>query len=359
MPVNIKNRVRKAGMPPGTLLYTGEKEFEKSKITVIDFNEEIYDERDVTNIEECFNFSSEKEFVKWINIDGLSDINTLEKIGARLGIHSLVLEDIINTEQRPKIEDMVDYLYITMKMIFAEDTDKDDEYEVYIEQLSIVIGNNFVITFLEESSEDFETIRDRMRLGNGKIRKMSADYLAYAIMDIVIDNYFLVLERLVEQLDKIEAKMDRNPKTDSLWNIYNLRKEMIFLRKYIWPLRDVTNQMLKSESELIKEGTKIYIKDIYDHMMQAIETIEIFREMLSEMLDIYMSINSNKMNEVMKLLTIISTIFIPLTFIAGVYGMNFEFMPELRMRMGYPIILLVMFIIGAGLFAFFKRKKWI
>lgn len=359
MPVNIKNRVKKAGMPPGTLVYLGEKEVEKSRISVIDFNEETYEERDVKEIDECFQFVSAKESIKWINIEGLTDIKTLEKIGVRLGIHPLVLEDIINTEQRPKIEDFSDYIYVTMKMISAEDDDKNDEYEVYVEQISIIFGKNFVITFLEQNSDYFETIRDRIRFGTGKIRKMGADYLAYGIMDIVIDNYFIVLEKLVEQLDVIEAKLDRNPKADSLWSIYNLRKEMIFLRKYIWPLRDVTNQMLKSESELINEGTKRYIKDIYDHMVQAIETIEIFREMLSEMLNIYISINSNKMNEIMKLLTIISTIFIPLTFIAGVYGMNFEYMPELKNKLGYPAILLFMFIVGASLFAFFKRKKWI
>lgn len=359
MPINIKNRVRKAGMPPGTLVYTGEKEVRGSKISVIDYNEETYDEVDVTNIDDCFQFSSDKQSVKWINVDGLTDIKTFENIGMRLGIHPLVLEDIINTEQRPKIEDFSDYFYITMKMISAEDTDLDGANEIYVEQLSIIVGANFVITFLEESSEYFDNIRDRIRLSSGKIRKMGADYLCYAIMDIVVDNYFLVLERMVEQLDLIEEKIDRNPKADSLWNIYNLRKEMIFLRKYIWPFRDVINMMIKTESELIKDGTKLYLKDIQDHMIQAIETIEIFREMLSEMLDIYLSINSNKMNEIMKLLTIISTIFIPLTFIAGVYGMNFEFMPELKMKMGYPAVLLLMFIVGAGFFAFFKRKKWI
>jgi magnesium transporter len=350
----IKKRSEKAGLPPGTLVHIGEKKTEKAKITIIDYDEKQFEEKEAKIVEECFPFK-EKPTVTWVNIDGLHDIEVMEKIGRHFDLHPLVLEDILNTEQRPKIEDFDDYIFVVLKMLYFDES----QDEIRAEQVSIILGSNFVLSFQERVGDIFNPLRERIRNAKGRIRKMGADYLAYALMDAIVDNYFTVLEKLGEKIEDIEEKLVSNPTPETLQTIHNLKREMIFLRKSVWPLREVVSSLERGESSLIKESTKIFLRDVYDHTIQVIDTVETFRDLLSGMLDIYLSSISNRMNQIMKVLTIIATIFIPLTFIVGIYGMNFEYMPELGWRWGYFIVLGIMAIIGVWMLIYFRKKRWL
>lgn len=350
----IKKRSTKTGLPPGELIHIGEKKTEKAIITILDYDEEHFEEKEAKNIEECFPFK-DKPTITWINIDGLHQVDIIEKIGKEFGFHPLLLEDILNTEQRPKIEDFEDSIYFVLKMLYYEEKTN----EINTDQVSVIFGNNFVISFQEREGDIFNPIRERIRTGKSRIRKMGADYLAYSLMDAVVDSYFIILEKFGEKIEDIEETMIASPTPETLRDIHNLKSRMISLRKSVWPLREVISVLERSESSLIQESTRMYLKDVYDHTIQIIETVETFRDILSSMLDVYLSSISYRMNEIMKVLTIIATIFIPLTFIVGVYGMNFEYMPELRWRWGYPLIWLVMLVIGITMMVYFKRKKWI
>jgi len=354
IPRFFKRRIEKAGLPPGTLVHVGEKKVGKVRIIVIDYDESYFEEREVKSIEDCLPFK-DKPNVTWINIDSVNQLDIIEKIGEHFNIHPLVLEDIVNTGQRPKMEDFVDYIFITLKMLHYS----DDQKETKAEQVSFLLGSNYVISFQENEGDVFDPIRERIRADKGRIRKMGADYLAYALMDAVVDNYFTILEKLSDRIENFEEELVVNPTPETLQAIHRLKREMIFLRKSVWPLREVINRLERWESSLINKSISIYLRDVYDHTIQVIDAIETFRDVLSGMLDIYLSSVSNRMNEVMKVLTIIATIFIPLTLIAGIYGMNFRFMPELEMPLGYPIILLSMFFVGMLMVAYFRKKKWL
>ena len=344
----------KVGLPPGTLVHVGEKKTEKVKITIIDYDVKNYQEKEVERIEECFLFK-DKPTVTWINIDGLQEINIVEKIGAHFGIHPLILEDILHTGQRPKGEDLGDYLFIVLKMIYHD----ENEDEIIGEQVSLILGQNYVISFQEREGDIFNPIRERIRNSKGRIRKGGADYLAYALVDAVVDHYFVILEKLGERIESLEEELVTNPTPETLQIIHKLKRNLIFLRKSVWPLREVINALERGESPLITNSTGIYLRDVYDHTIQVIDTIETFRDMVSGMLDIYLSSVSNRMNEVMKVLTIMATIFIPLTFIAGIYGMNFKFMPELEWHWGYPTALIVMLGVVGFMVMYFRRKRWL
>jgi magnesium transporter len=356
MPKNrqIKRHSRKAGLPPGTLVHIGEKKAEQIRITLIDYNEQNIQERVVEKVEECFPFK-EMPTVTWINIDGLHSIETIEKIGKHFELHSLILEDILNTGQRPKCEDYEKCLFMVLKMLRYD----NESSSINSEQVSLVLGQNFVISFQEAVGDVFEQIRNRIRNAKGKIRKMSADYLAYALIDAIVDNYFLILEKMGEQIESMEEDLITKPSDNTVQRIHTLKRELIFLRKSVWPLRELINSMEKTESSLISDSTGPYLRDVYDHTIQVIDTVESFRDMVSGMLDIYLSSISNRMNAVMKVLTIIATIFIPLTFIAGIYGMNFKYMPELGWKWAYPAIWLIMAIVVIVMLIYFKRKKWL
>ena len=356
MPNNrrIKKHSRKAGLPPGTLVHIGEKKTEQIRITLIDYNEQNIQEKVVESVEECFPFK-EMPTVTWINIDGLHNIETIEKIGKHFELHPLILEDILNTGQRPKCEDYEKCLFMVLKMLIYN----NESNSIQSEQISLVLGQNFVISFQETVGDVFEQIRDRIRNAKGRIRKMSADYLAYALIDAIVDNYFLILERMGEQIESMEEELIAKPSDKTVRRIHALKRELIFLRKSVWPLRELVNIMEKTESSLISDATGPYLRDVYDHTIQVIDTVESFRDMVSGMLDIYLSSISNRMNAVMKVLTIIATIFIPLTFIAGIYGMNFKFMPELEWKWGYFIVLIIMAVVAAVMLIYFKRKKWL
>jgi len=354
MPRLIKKRSEKAGLPPGTLVHIGERKAEKVKITIFDYDEAQFEEKQAKTIEECFPFK-DKPTVTWINIDGIHQVDIIEKIGSHYGLHPLLLEDVLNTEQRPKIEDFEDYIFIVLKMLCYE----EKECKIEAEQVSLILGSNFVISFQEREGDIFAPVRDRIRKAKGRIRKAGADYLAYVLLDTIIDNYFIILENIGENIEDTEQQLATDPAPETLQLIHTLKKEMIFLRKSIWPLREVVSGLERGESSLIHDYMSTYLRDVYDHTIQIIDTVESFRDMISGMLDIYLSSISNKMNEVMKVLTIFAAIFIPLTFVAGLYGMNFEFMPELRWHWGYFAALFVMAIIGASLLTYFRRKKWL
>jgi magnesium transporter len=354
MPKLMKKRSKKAGLPPGTLIHIGERKTEEIKITIMDYNETQFQEKEAKTFEECFPYKG-RPTVTWINVDGIHQVQTLEKLGECFELHPLTLEDILNTDQRPKIEDFGEYMYVVLKM-FSYD---DKSSEILIEQVSLILGANFVLSFQENVGDVFNPIRERIRSGKGKIRKMGADYLVYALLDAIVDNYFIILEKIGEQIEFLEEKLVINPVPETLNIIHKLKKEMLFFRKSVWPLREVISVLERGESQFIKGSTKIFLRDVYDHNIQIIDTIETLREMLSGMLDIYLTGISNRLNAVMKVLTIIATIFMPLTFIAGVYGMNFKFMPELEWRWGYPLILFVMITIGILMLFYFKRKKWL
>jgi magnesium transporter len=306
-------------------------------------------------IDECLSLR-ESDSLTWIDIEGLRDVGLLERLGSGYGLHPLILEDILNTDQRPKLDDMESYIYVVLKMLDFDPS----SLEIVSEQVSIVFGRNFVISIQEGREGDpFDPLRERIRSGKGRIRKLGPDYLAYSLLDAVIDRYFLILERFAERIETLEEKLIGDPGPETLHQIHHLKREMIFLRKSAWPLREVIYGLEKSDSDLILPGTKIFLRDIYDHAVHIIDSIETYREMLSSMLDIYLSSVSNRMNQVMKVLTVIATIFMPLTFLAGIYGMNFRNMPELGWRWGYPLVLLIMLGVGGLMLYFFKKKNWL
>lgn len=347
----IKKRSKTIGLPPGSLIHIGERKVEKTKITVIDYDLEDFKELTLDKVEDCYSYK-DKPSVTWINVDGVHETDIIEKIGNHFNIHPLVLEDIANTGQRPKTEDFDEYIYIVLKMLHQPNQ------EIISEQVSIIFGKNFVISFQEGCGDVFNTIRERIRNNKGRIRKEGADYLSYSLVDAVVDNYFIILEKIGETIESMETKVVRDPAPETLQSIHDLKREMIYIRKSVWPLRELINSLIREQSNLIKKDTRIFLRDVYDHTIQVIDAVESFRDLVSGMLDVYMSSVSNKMNEVMKVLTIFAAIFIPLTFIAGIYGMNFQYMPELAWQYGYFIILFIMFLTGLSLIIFFKKKNW-
>jgi len=349
----IKRISKTVGHIPGELVHVGEKRVGEVKISVIDYDDKSFQGKEVTSIEEVFPFK-DTPTVTWVNINGLHELDIIEKIGNNFQMHPLTLEDIVNTGQRPKYEDFDQYILVALKMLMFDEEKK----EIISEQVSLVFGSNFVISFQEKEGDVFNPIRERIRNAKGRIRRMGPDYLAYSLLDAVVDNYFSILEKLSEKIENMEEELVTNPRPQTMQAIHNLKKDTISLRKSVWPLREVVGSLERSESKLIKKGTHIFLRDVYDHTIQAIDTIETFRDMISGMLDIYLSSVSNRMNEIMKVLTIFAAIFIPLTFIAGIYGMNFEFMPELKWKWGYFALLGFMAVVGFGMLFHFKRKKW-
>ncbi len=329
------------------------EEAKPAGISVMDYDSMDLRERQIQSVEETFPFR-DTNTVTWINVEG-RNAQTIQAINAHYSIHPLVCEDIVHTGQRPKIEDYDDYLFFVLKMIsFNEELDSIDA-----EQVSLVLGKNYVISFQEGKEGDvFDPVRQRIRESKGRMRQLGADHLAYALVDAIVDQHFVVLERIDARIDGLESEIVREVKPDMPRQIYKLKSEMIFLKKQIWPLRELVNTLQRTESALITKGTQIYLRDVYDHTIQVNDTIDSFREALAGLHDIYLSGISNRMNEIMKILTIFSTIFIPLTFFVGVYGMNFEHMPELKWQYGYFIVLFVMAVIALGMIVFVKKRRW-
>jgi magnesium transporter len=354
MPRYYKKSSKKTGLSPGSLVYIGDKNREKVKITLTNYNKEQILEKELQSIEESFVYKDTSP-VTWINIDGTHQVDIIEKIGNHFRIHPLVLEDIVHTGQRPKTEDFEEYIFTVLKMLSFD----DQKNHIRSEQVSLILGQHYIISFQEKEGDVFNYVRERIRKAKGRIRNSDSDYLFYALMDAVVDHYFIILEKLGERIELLEEELLENPKPQTIENIHHLKREMIFFRKQIWPLREVLNSSVKDETELIQEKTKIFLRDVYDHTVQVMDTIESLRDVLSGMLDLYLSTISNRMNEVMKVLTIIATIFIPLTFIAGIYGMNFKFMPELEWKYSYPLLWVILIVIFFFMVVWFKKRKWL
>ncbi|WP_462271906.1 magnesium/cobalt transporter CorA [Methanohalophilus sp.] len=345
----------KAGMGPGTLIHVGDKKVKEPELTLIEYNEKYLEVHvnPVIDIIKNLKFAEDRKI--WINVDGLHQTELIESLGQVFGVHPLVLEDILDTTQRPKTESYDDYIYITIRTMFYERL----EYAVASDQISIILGNNFILSFQEKETDSFKKIRQRMERPAGNIRKKGVDYLTYSLIDSIVDNYYLLLEDIGEEIERLEDELIKEPAPGTLQGIHELKREMIVLRRSLWPLREIIISLQRDESGLIRESTGIYLRDLYDHSIQVIETVETYREMLSGMLDLYISTVSNRMNEVMKVLTIIATIFIPLTFIAGIYGMNFEYMPELKWEWGYPAVVIFMATMAVIMLYYFKKKTWL
>ncbi len=343
------------GLAPGTLVHVGEKKAEKVVIRALAYNSEKLIEKKLETVEDCLVFKDQPDINLWINVDGLDRVDIIEKLGNYFNIHPLTLEDVLNTGQRPKTEDYESYIYTVLKMILL-DTKKE---EITLDQVSIILGPNYILSFQEREGDIFDPVRERFKNPASRLRKNGVDHLAYSLIDAIVDNYFLILEHFGEEIEDLEEGLIIQPRPETLKAVQKYKRDMITLRKSVWPLRELINGLQRVESDLIKETTRIYLRDIYDHTIQVIDSVEDFRDILSSMVDIYLSSISYRMNDVMKVLTVIATIFIPLTFIAGVYGMNFEYMPELKWRWGYPVIMLAMSLIGVSMFAYFKKRRWV
>lgn len=355
MPRFIKRTSKKTGMPPGSLIHIGEKKQEHTRVTVMDYEGDRFAEQQPEDVELVFPLRDEPT-TSWINIDGVHDMGVIEKLGHHFLVHPLTLEDVVNTAQRPKFEEFDDYIYVVFKMLRY---DPDGE-QVRAEQVSLVVGHHFLISFQEADGDVFEHIRERIRKGRGRLRRGGSDYLAYALIDAVVDHYFIVLEHLGEKIETLETQLyDDDRGNDLLHDIFRLKQEMIYLRKQVWPLRETLSRFHKTDNTLVQEKNRVFFADVYDHLIQGIEVIESLRDVLSSLQDLYISMTGQRMNEIMKVLTIIATIFIPITFVAGIYGMNFEVMPELKWRWGYFAVWGFFLAIILGMLVFFKRRRWL
>ncbi|HBT38796.1 MAG: magnesium/cobalt transporter CorA [Pseudothermotoga sp.] len=348
-------RAEKAGLPPGSVIFIGEQKTEFARIDVIDFNEAQLNEVRDASIDQCVEMARNPSTVTWINVIGLHDTNLIRKLGESLGLHPLTMEDIANTTQRPKVEEFPGYIYMVLKIIRYEEVTNQME----VEQVSLVIEENYVASFQEVEEDVFNPVRERIRASKGRIRSMKSDYLAYALMDAVVDSYFLVVEHIGDKIEELEEKVLSDPNPAILQELHRLKRGLLDIRKSVWPLREEIGSLIKSESTIIRAETKVYLRDLYDHVVQIIDMVETFRDILSGMHDLYLSNISIRMNDIMKTLTIIATIFIPLTFIAGIYGMNFEYMPELKWKWGYFFVWGVMITIAIGMVIYFRKKKWL
>lgn len=345
---------KKVGLPPGALVHIGKQHDQKVKITVIDYKEGSLEEQECAHVDDCFPYKDSNS-VSWINIDGLRDTTVISKIGKNYNLHPLLLEDVLNTRHRPKLEEFNDCLFLTLKMLGIS----EDGKEVVSEQVSFVLGDKWLLSFQEQEGDIFDSLRERLRINKGPTRSKGPDYLLYRLIDTIVDNYFLVTEHFSEVNENLEEKVLAEVNTEILQEIQLQKKMLINFRRSIGPLREAVAALQKESNDLVKEGTNRYLQDVYEHIIQVNESIDTQREMTAGIMDLYLSGVSNKMNQVMQVLTIISTIFIPLTFIAGIYGMNFQNMPELQWHYGYHAVWGLMFIIFIIMLLFFKKRKWL
>ncbi len=350
----VHTRVKKAGQPPGTPTYTGEQNNTPPRITVITYTPTHVDQATNTTLNESL-LATTPPTVTWVNVEKLHDVALIEQLAKRYHLHPLTVEDILNVQQRSKVEEFDNYIFITLKMLLWN----AKSLKFSIKQMSLIVGKDFVLSFQECETDFFSAIQQKLcNIKNQRLREQGTDYLAYRLIDAVIDQYFVVLEGLGNQIEDVEERIIANPTPQNSRTLYQLKRQMLQLRKAIWPMREAISHLLQAENDIMTSFTHVYLRDVYDHAVQAIDTIENFRDMLSSMLDVYLSSLTNRMNEIMKVLTIISTFFIPMTFIASIYGMNFDNMPELHWRWGYPVTLGMMVLIGALMLNYFRRKKW-
>ena len=347
-------KAKKVGLSPGSLVHVGKQKTEKPVISLVDYAQEYFDTRTDITIADATSFKA-TDTVSWINLSGIHDISLIELFGQHFGIHNLALEDILNTQHRPKVEEMDGYSLIILKMLFFDEKTQS----IDTEQISLILGPRYVLTFQEKEGDVFDGVRERLQRSNGRIRLRGADYLAYALLDSIVDSYFHILENVGDHLTLLEEDLLSYPDQSTLNRIHHYKRQLMILRKSVWPLREVISELYKEESLLIREDTQVFLRDLYDHTIQVLDTVEIFRDTVSGLQDLYMSAVSNRMNEIMKVLTIMASIFIPLTFIAGIYGMNFEYIPELKWHWGYFMVWGFMISCIIGMLAYFRRKKWL
>jgi magnesium transporter len=351
----LNKRAQKVGQQPGTAVYTGKKKKVETQITVLTFSEHDFHEFKGKTLEETLPAAKEPG-ITWVHIDGLQNVAVIEELAKKYKIHPLTVEDILNVDQRPKVEEFEGYVFITLKLL----TWSAKRSSFSIEQISFVFGKDFLLSFQERENSHFNQIRERLHgVSNQRMRQQGSDYLAYRLMDCVVDYYFVVLEGIGDQIEKAEDQIIADPQQKNTRTIYKLKRQMMILRKSIWPMREAISHMSQMEAALITPFTRVYLRDLYDHIVQAIDTVETFRDILASMLDVYLSSLTNRMNEIMKTLTIIATIFIPITFLASLYGMNFVYMPELHWHYGYFIVLGIMSVVVFIMLMYFRRKKWI
>ena len=360
---NLRPSARKAGLSPGTPVHVGEQVNQEVSVTVCTYDPEHYDCTRLTPAQLKGNdVFRPGPLITWINIDGLSRLDLIEKICTEFTVHPLTQEDILNTTQRPKVDLFDDYVYIVLKMHSV--STQEQLAGLALEQISLVLGENFLVTFLEKTSSVFDQVRKRLSENKGRIRKMGADYLAYTLTDAIIDNFFMTLEQIGEEIETLEEQLIADPTPEGLQKIHLLKRKILLLRKSVWPLREVISTLQRDDVPFLSPAIGVYLKDLYDHTIHIIDTVETFRDIIAGMLDIYLSSLSFRMNEIMKVLTMFTAIFIPLTLIAGIYGMNFNTakspwnMPELNWYFGYPLMLGLMAVLGIGMVLYFKKKKW-
>lgn len=350
----FRGRAVKEGLPPGTLVHIGETRPDAAEVTQFEYGEWGFHEQIIDTTRSDLP-PHRKDAITWVDVEGVHQVETIRSLGECHNLHPLVLEDIVSTVQRPKVEDYDEYLFVVVRMLLPL-----EQGDFSAEQVSMVLGKGYLFTFQEGIRGDaFETVRERIRTGKGKLRSQGADYLAYTLLDAIIDRYFTVLEGFGERLTTIEEEVSLHPHPRVLVQLNELKKEVIFLRKTIWPLREALSFLERDDTDLINDTTRIYLRDVHDHTVQIIDTVETYRDLLSGMLDLYLSSISNRTNEIMKFLTVIGTIFIPLTFLVGLYGMNFKHMPELEWQYGYYAVLGLMLLITLGMIAYFRHKRWL
>ena len=349
-----KSKTKRENEVPGTLQYTGTKDGQPTNIEVFDFSTDFYEYKESQSIEDAFHKRNTKD-ITWININGLNNTAEIETLGEHYNLHPLILEDIVDTAQRPKIDEYPNYLFVVFKMMYHNAAG-----EFVNEHMSLVLGEDYVLTFQEADGDVFDSLRSRIANAKGRVRNNGSDYLMFAILDAVVDNYFTVMETISDKVEALEDQLFSNAQdSDITQDIQDLKREILKIRRATLPLREVVNRIEKIDSILIEEKTATFLRDLYDHIVQVNESVDIYREMIWGLMDMYMTTISNKMNEVMKVLTIMASIFIPLTFMAGIYGMNFEYIPELQMKYGYFYLWGAMITVFVGLVWYFKRKKWL
>lgn len=355
LPRLFGRQVTKPGTPPGTLVYDREKRIPEISIRVMDYGPGACHVRRPHRIEDTFPMR-DSDTVSWIDIEGLHDTEMLARFGDHFGIHPLVLEDILNTHQRARVEEYDNYIFVVARMLMAG---KDGE-PFHSEQVSFILGRRFVATFQDIPGDVFDPVRQRVEAGRGKSRRLGPDYLLYSLLDAVVDNYFILLQSVAERIEAVEGRItSEHPKTQDLDDVHRLRRELVYVRRNVWPLRDAIAGMNRSDSPLIADDTHVYLRDLHDHVVQVIESVENFRDVLASLQDLYMSALSQRTNEVIRVLTIISTIFVPLTFLAGVYGMNFHYFPEITWRYGYAAFWAVSVVVTLFLLWFLRRRGWL
>lgn len=344
---------RKSGAPPGTIIHIGRQFSDKVSLKLIAYDKKNHQEKELADLTAA-PVTIPAGQILWLNVDGVHDTELIEEIGRQFNLHPLVQEDIANTNQRPKVEDYGKYIYFVMKM-----ADLDAAGEIMVEQVSIILGKNYILSFQEDPGDVFEPIRERLRNAHSRPRRMGPDFLAYLLLDAVIDRCFLILEKMGEDIDALEEALIENPTKDLLSQIYTLKRRLIHLRKAVWPMREIVDNLRKTANPLLNKELDLFLRDLNDHVMRVIDTVETYRDTTSSMVDLYLSSSSIRMNEIMKFLTVISTIFIPLTFITGFYGMNFDFMPEIHEPWIYPLVIGLMVGMVVAQLIWFRRKKWL